>query len=216
VRVDDDLTYLREYEHVTLARILLAEHRVTGSSSPLRDACTLVDRLLGAAQAGGRAGTVVELEVLRALAHHASGHRQAAVEALERAIDIAEPEGWVRFVVDAAPGLADVLPALAERRPASGYVRRLLSMSAGSAHGTPAPPEARQALVDPLSARELEVLRFLGSDLDGPSIARELVVSLNTVRTHTKHIYTKLDVNNRRAAVSKAHQLGLMSRAVRG
>ena len=68
-------------------------------------------------------------------------------------------------------------------------------------------------LVDPLSDRELDVLRLLGSDLDGPAIARELVVSLNTVRTHTKHIYTKLGVNNRRAAISKAHQLDLLSRS---
>jgi LuxR family maltose regulon positive regulatory protein len=70
-------------------------------------------------------------------------------------------------------------------------------------------------LTDPLSERELDVLRFLGSELDGPGIARELVVSLNTVRTHTKHIYTKLGVNSRRAAVSKAHQLGLLSRSGR-
>ena len=69
------------------------------------------------------------------------------------------------------------------------------------------------ALVDPLSGRELEVLRLLGSDLDGPAIARHLVVSLNTVRTHTKHIYTKLDVNSRRTAISRAHQLGLLSRS---
>jgi LuxR family maltose regulon positive regulatory protein len=62
-----------------------------------------------------------------------------------------------------------------------------------------------------LSDRELDVLRLLGSDLDGPAIARRLTVSLNTVRTHTKHIYTKLNVNNRRAAISKAHQLGLLS-----
>jgi len=70
------------------------------------------------------------------------------------------------------------------------------------------------ALVDPLSERELVVLRLLATDLDGPSIARELVVSLNTVRTHTKHVYTKLGVNNRRSAVSRAHQLGLLNRSV--
>ena len=72
-----------------------------------------------------------------------------------------------------------------------------------------------QALVDPLSERELDVLRLLGSDLDGPAIAREMVVSLNTVRTHTKHIYTKLGVNNRRSAITRAHQLGLLSRATK-
>ena len=67
-----------------------------------------------------------------------------------------------------------------------------------------------QVLVDPLSERELEVLRLLASELDGPAIARELVVSLHTVRTHTKHIYAKLGVNSRRAAVTRAHQLGLL------
>jgi LuxR family maltose regulon positive regulatory protein len=70
----------------------------------------------------------------------------------------------------------------------------------------------RQGLVEPLSERELDVLRLLATDLDGPDIARELVVSLSTLRTHTKHIYTKLGVNNRRAAVSSAQQLDLLSR----
>jgi LuxR family transcriptional regulator, maltose regulon positive regulatory protein len=67
-------------------------------------------------------------------------------------------------------------------------------------------------LVDSLSVRELDVLRLLGSDLDGPDIARRLFVSLNTVRTHTKNIYAKLGVNNRRAAVRRAVELDLMAR----
>ncbi|WP_346766644.1 LuxR C-terminal-related transcriptional regulator [Nocardioides sp. JQ2195] len=75
-----------------------------------------------------------------------------------------------------------------------------------------APAPGAQTLIEPLSDRELDVLRLLASELDGPSIARHLVVSLNTVRTHTKHIYTKLDVNSRRAAVSRAHKIGLLSR----
>ena len=70
-------------------------------------------------------------------------------------------------------------------------------------------PVGLVGLVDPLSARELDVLRLLGSDLDGPDIARELTVSLNTMRTHTKNIYAKLGVTNRRKAVSRAAQLGL-------
>jgi LuxR family maltose regulon positive regulatory protein len=211
LRPDDDLSYLREYEHVTLARVLLAEHHATGEARPLRDATALLGRLLAAAEGGGRAGTVIEVEVLRAVAHRAAGAREAALRAFEHAVDLAEPEGWVRFLVDGGPGLADALRVLAERRPTSAYVRRLL---AGRADG-PA-PASQGALLDPLSDRELDVLRLLGSDLDGPAIARELVVSLNTVRTHTKHIYTKLGVNNRRAAINKAHQLGLLSRAGRG
>ena len=87
----------------------------------------------------------------------------------------------------------------------------MLGRNPGAAEPTP-PPTPEGTLLDPLSDREFDVLRLLGSDLDGPSIARELVVSLNTVRTHTKHIYTKLGVNNRRAAISKAHQFGLLTR----
>ena len=88
------------------------------------------------------------------------------------------------------------------------------SLAAGQER--PAAPEparpARQPLVEPLSERELEVLRLLASDLDGPAIASELIVSLNTMRTHTKNIFAKLGVNSRREAVSRATELGLLAR----
>ncbi len=93
---------------------------------------------------------------------------------------------------------------------ANGVARGAGSTTAPSAQSAPR-LEPQVGLVDPLSDRELDVLRLLGSDLDGPAIARHLVVSLNTVRTHTKHIYTKLGVNNRRAAISRAHRLGLLT-----
>jgi LuxR family maltose regulon positive regulatory protein len=215
VGTDDDLSYLREYEHVTLARVLLAEHAASGSPPPLQDALVLLDRLLAAATDGGRTGTVIELEVLRALAHHAGGARHQALEALGHAVELAEADGWVRIFVDAAPVAADLLAELETTRPRSLYTQDLLD--AVTAAGGPARAASAVApgprLVDALSDRELDVLRLLGSDLDGPAIARRLVVSLNTVRTHTKHIYTKLGVNNRRAAVSRAHQLGLLSRS---
>ncbi|HEX5090652.1 MAG TPA: LuxR C-terminal-related transcriptional regulator [Nocardioides sp.] len=205
---EDELSYLREYEHLTLARVLLAEQRLAG-------AIGLLERLLAAAEAGGRLGTVIEIEVVRSRAHTAAGEPAAALAALEHAVDLGEADGWVRFVVDAGAALTPALQALAARRPGSAFVRRLLA-EAGPAVGTTVPVSPTTAhdggLLDPLSDRELDVLRLLASELDGPAIARELVVSLNTVRTHTKHIYTKLDVNNRRSAVSRAHQLGLLSR----
>jgi LuxR family maltose regulon positive regulatory protein len=71
-------------------------------------------------------------------------------------------------------------------------------------------PSSTESLIEPLSGRELDVLRLLRTDLGGPDIARELVVSLNTVRTHTKNIYAKLGVNNRRAAVRRAEELDLL------
>ncbi|HYN30621.1 MAG TPA: LuxR C-terminal-related transcriptional regulator [Dermatophilaceae bacterium] len=224
VAAGDELSYLHEYEHTTLARVLLAQHAVTGSPQTLQDAAALLDRLLAAAEAGGRLGTVIELEVLRAVAHHAGGARDESLEALRHAVELAEPDGWVRVFVDAVPVLTDLLRELAASRPESGYLRELLAAvtTAGSAATEPpggsGPGTAPAAgpgvgLVDRLSDRELDVLRLLASDLDGPAIARQLIVSLNTVRTHTKHIYTKLGVNSRRAAVSRAHQLGLLSRS---
>lgn len=226
----DELSYLREYEHLTLARVLLAQHRATGDEAALRDATALLDRLLEAADAGSRRGTVLEVDVLRALAFHASGATDDARTALERAVDLAEPQRWRRFLIDSGPGVGELLEQLADRRSASPFVRDLVARRAdGPAADTlaasasparvPVPtvvsPTPREELLDPLSDRELDVLRLLASDLDGPGIARELVVSLNTVRTHTKHVYTKLGVNNRRAAVSRALQLGLLGRTAR-
>ncbi|MEP7091253.1 MAG: LuxR C-terminal-related transcriptional regulator, partial [Nocardioidaceae bacterium] len=226
VAADDELSYLREYEHITLARVLLAEHADTGSSDALRDAVSLLDRLLAAASEGGRLGTVIELEVLRSLANDVGGRREQALEVLAHAVELAEADAWVRVFVEAGPRLHGLLDALGERTPASGFVRRLLEVTSEGVElvgdptrehtagvATVAERGSRARLVDPLSDRELDVLRLLRSDLDGPAIARELVVSLNTVRTHTKHIYTKLDVNNRRAAISRAHQLDLLSPA---
>jgi LuxR family maltose regulon positive regulatory protein len=199
----DELSYLREYEHLTLARVLLAERRPA--------ALPLLNRLLAAAEAGGRGGSVIDVELLRSAALRASGSVVLAVDALEHAVELAETEGRVRVFVDAGPAVADSLRELALRsdRP---FVAELLQAIDGIAATAPAPPRpvTTEPFVDPLSDRELDVLRLLGSDLDGPGIARELVVSLNTVRTHTKHIYTKLGVNNRRSAISRAHQLGLM------
>jgi len=101
-----------------------------------------------------------------------------------------------------------------QKGTAPDHLRRLLAAVDRTGPSTPVSQglaEPRQGLVEPLSRRELEVLRLLGSDLDGPEIARELVVSLNTVRTHTKNIYAKLGVNNRRAAVRRAQELDLLA-----
>jgi LuxR family maltose regulon positive regulatory protein len=218
---DDDLSYLREYEHLTLGRILLAQHLLDGAPASLDAATGLLDRLLAAAGAGGRLGTVLEVEVLRARAYAAAGDDEGALSALEHAVDLAEAEGWVRYFVEAGPSLRPTLQALSRGRPGSRFVGRLLAAVDPDAdddrsvrNGEHPVSAAQPRLPDPLSDRELEVLRLLASDLDGPSIARHLVVSLNTVRSHTKHIYTKLDVNNRRSAVSRGHRLGLLSRSV--
>jgi LuxR family maltose regulon positive regulatory protein len=101
--------------------------------------------------------------------------------------------------------MASLLKALAKQGAAGNYVRRLLATSSMTGQDSP----VKQDLIEPLSERELDVLRLLGTELDGPAIARELMVSLNTMRTHTKNIYAKLAVTSRRAAVRRGAELGL-------
>jgi LuxR family transcriptional regulator, maltose regulon positive regulatory protein len=202
--VDDDLSYLREFEHITLARMLLGER----AEDSVHQATRLLERLLLAAEEGERTGRVIEILVLQALTRQRRGDIPAALACLERAVTLAEPEGYVRVFVDEGQPMASLLRALAKQRIAGNYVRRLLAGVGETGHDRP----VEQALIEPLSERELDVLRLLGTELDGPAIARELTVSLHTVRTHTKHIYAKLAVTNRRAAVRRAQELDLMSR----
>jgi LuxR family maltose regulon positive regulatory protein len=204
---DDDLGYLREYEHVTLARTLLARYAAEGSQSSLTEAMRLLRRLLRAAEDGGRNGSVIEILVLQALALRAQRDVPAALAALRRALEMAEPEGYVRTFLDEGAAMADLLRTMSTQGGAGPYVQRLLGALGGPEH----PVRVDQGLVDPLSPRELDVLRLLGTHLDGPDIARQLFVSLNTVRTHTKNIYAKLGVNNRRSAVRRGEELDLMS-----
>jgi LuxR family maltose regulon positive regulatory protein len=202
---DDDLSYLREFEHITLARILLARSAEERAEHSVREVTRLLERLLLAAEEGGRTGRVIEILVLQALAHQLRRDIPAASGALARALTLAEPEGYVRVFIDEGPPLAALLRAAAKQGTTRAYARRLLATMSGPRPGRP----VAQALIDPLSERELDVLRLLGTELDGPAIARELMVSLSTVRTHTKNIYAKLAVTNRRAAVRRAAELGL-------
>jgi LuxR family transcriptional regulator, maltose regulon positive regulatory protein len=205
VTVDDDLSYLREFEHITLAKLLLAHHTTEPSSGALGEAARLLQRLLAAAEDGKRTGTAVEVLVLQALVHRAKGDGSAAVAALERALLLAEPEGYVRVFADKGAPLASLLRAVPRRGAAHGYAQQVLASATKRRASVP----AQGGLVEPLSERELDVLRLLRTELSGPDIARQLSVSLNTVRTHTKHIYTKLGANNRRTAIRRAEQLGL-------
>jgi LuxR family maltose regulon positive regulatory protein len=206
--VDDDLSYLREFEHITLARLLLARHEGERAEPSLHEAARLLERLLLTAEEGRRTGRVIEILVLRALAHQALEDIPAALGFLDRAVTLAEPEGYVRVFADEGPPMAALLRAVAKRGTRQDYVRRLLAAVNKTEHGSP----TEQALIEPLSERELDVLRLLGTELDGPAIARELMVSLNTMRTHTKNIYAKLAVTNRRAAVRRAAELHLLPR----
>jgi LuxR family maltose regulon positive regulatory protein len=209
--VDDDLSYLREYEYITLTRLLLARFRADHTPRTIEQADRLLGRLLSKAEAGQRQGSVIEILILQALARQAQGDTATAVVTLDCALALAEPEDYVRMFVDEGPPMATLLAEIKPQNESrQTYIQRLLSAFAPGTAGIPVPADIPQPLLEPLSDRELEVLQLLNSELSGPEIARELVVSLNTMRTHTKSIYSKLGVNNRRAAVRRAQELGLI------
>jgi LuxR family maltose regulon positive regulatory protein len=218
VTVDDDADYLREYEHLTLARLLLAQHRAAqhsdhpGRASAITALLGLLERLHAAAADTGRAGSTVEIRVLQALAHQACGNELRARAALGRAlVETPEPEAWLRLYLDEGdPMLALLHDAASDDGEQDEAVRRRARRVLDRATPPADHAEPPAALVDPLSQRELQVLRLLDSELSGPEIARELYVTLNTLRTHTRHIFTKLDVTNRAAAVRRAHERGVL------
>jgi LuxR family maltose regulon positive regulatory protein len=200
--VEDPAEYVREYEHVTYAQALLA----SGIEAYATDAVVLLERLLAAADAGGRRGTEIELLILLALAHDARGDTVDASTAIRNAMARAAPESYIQVFRDQGPRLVALIGATALDEDAAAFAQRLTESERREPRRVPV---SDGGLVDPLSSRELDVLRLLRSDLSGPDIARELYVSLNTLRTHTKAIYSKLGVNNRRAAVRRADELGL-------
>jgi LuxR family maltose regulon positive regulatory protein len=226
IATSDGASYLREFEHLTLVRLVIAQHREDPDEAALDAAMALLARLDEAAAATGRHGSRLEIQMLTALAQDALGRRDDAVRTLGVAwAHTPEPDGWVRLFLDEGPAMVDLLRAAEGDADAGDHASRLLEhWVAGERPGQqPAKPERPDqperrgdgrwpsaSSPDVLSGRELEVLRLLDSDLSGPQIARELFVSPNTLRTHTKHIFTKLDVTSRRAAVRRAREQGLL------
>jgi LuxR family maltose regulon positive regulatory protein len=195
----DPPTYLAEYDQLTLARLLVAE-------GDAREALDLLDRVLDVARAAGRDGSLIEAGLVRALAHHARGDADSAAGDLAAALTAAVPAGYCRLFLDEGQPMMELLGQLAGAAAddVRAYAEQLLAAARR--------PSAPMGLLaeEGLSERELEVLRLLATELSGPEIARQLFVSVNTLRTHTKHIFTKLDVNTRRAAVARAADLGLI------
>jgi LuxR family maltose regulon positive regulatory protein len=215
---EDEISYLNEFEHLILARVLMAEYQIRQNSGSLQQAIGLQERLLKAAEAQRRTGSVIEILIAQALAHRVNGNLPLALASLERALTLAEPEGYFRLFVEVGEPMHMLLVDLHARieKQSSGqghallvFVERLLSAFGRSEERHPVSHPQKVDLIEPLSERELEVLKLLRSELSGPEIAGQLIISPNTFRTHTKNIYSKLGVNNRRAAVRRAEELDL-------
>jgi LuxR family maltose regulon positive regulatory protein len=211
---DDDLSYLREFEHITLARVLLARYKSDREERYIHEAMELLERLLIAAEEGGRMGSVIEILVLQALAHEAQGDSPAALVPLERALSLAAPEGYVRIFVDEGLSMARLLYEALSQGVESDYIRRLLAaFPVAESEQTASSPMrgSKSELVEPLSERELEVLQLIAEGLTNQEVATELYLSLHTVKVHARNIFTKLAVKNRAQAVARGRALGILS-----
>ena len=211
----DELTYQREPEYLVLARVLLAQDRPA-------QALALLGRLHAAADAQGRTGSVIEITALQALALATTGEEDAAVDALARALILACPQGYVRVFADEGRPMSRLLDRLiateqADRAAARGIPLGCLAQVRRACDGKDAGPGAgRQAaaavpgLVEQLTARELEILVLLAAGKSNQRIARELVVTLDTVKKHVSHLLGKLGAANRTQAVTRARDLGVI------
>ena len=214
---DDEPDYPREREYLVLARVLLVQQ------APQR-ALGLLERLHAQAAAQGRTGSVIEVRALQALVLDASGDQVGALAALAEALTLGAPEGYLRVFVDEGPPMAglfrQLLAGRRQQRPAAAdaipreYLARLAD--AFEQAGLPIRPSTSRGgvvvagLVEPLTARELEVLQLLAAGASNRAIAQQLVVTLETVKKHLSHIFDKLEAANRTQAVTRARQLGLL------
>jgi LuxR family maltose regulon positive regulatory protein len=204
IGADDELSALLEFEHCTLARVMIARQKWD-------DAQQLLSRLLLAAERAGRLGRVIEILALQALAAYAQGDTAGAVDALERALTLAEPEGYIRTFVDEGEPIRLLLERVkAEDRGMKEYAAQLLAAFKVMDKLHPSAFIPQPSLVESLSERELEVLRLIADGLSNHEIADKLVIGLGTVKTHINNIFGKLDVKSRTQAVARARELNLL------
>jgi LuxR family maltose regulon positive regulatory protein len=203
---DAELTYLHEMENITYARILIAQKQFD-------EAIGLLQRLLEATEIGGRISRMIEILTLQALVYQAKGEPSQAISTLEQALNLAGPEGFIRTFVDEGLPMARLLYEALDREIAPDYVRRLLAaFPVTKPKGTASIKSQvdQSELIEPLSEREIEVLQLIAKGLTNRVIATRLVLSVHTVKTHSRNIYGKLGVNNRTQAVNRARSLGIL------
>jgi LuxR family maltose regulon positive regulatory protein len=216
---DDNLSYPREWEYLTLVRVRIAQGRDDPASNFLQDALNLLNRLLQDAKAKARMGSALEIDILRVLALDAQGDHQRAQIALERAVMLAEPEGYMRTFLDEGEPMLTLLSKLhTTGHCASNYIQTLLAagnfrgrdqtallFKSKKPHSSPYLP-----LLNPLSERELEVLHLIANGDSNYEIAEQLVVAVSTVKRHVSNIFSKLAVTNRTQAVARAREFGML------
>ena len=210
--VDDELSYLREFDHITLARVLLARYQSDPADASISGAVGLLQRLLKAAEEGGRTGSVIEILVLQAMAYHAQGDLSAALLPLQHALVLAEPEGYVRMFLDEGSSMMHLLREASAREIMPDYTDKLRAAFEAEKQVSEAKPDIPPAkiLVESLSQRELGILQLIAQGLSNREIGERLFLALDTVKGHNRRLFDKLQVQSRTEAIARARELGLL------
>jgi LuxR family maltose regulon positive regulatory protein len=228
ISTEDEVRYLDEYGHLTLVRVRLAEGSFAGVSD-------LLERLLTLAETQKRTGSVIEILLTQALIHQAQNNQPQALAALERALALAEPEGYLRIFVDEGEAMqlliSDFRLTIATRaHPLLGYVDRILDsfpqspvdtlqsktlaphahLSWRKVSGSAGVADQKTKMIDPLTDRELEILHLIAKGHSNAEISQRLFLALSTVKGHNLRIFNKLQAQNRTEAVARARALGLL------
>ena len=206
----DDLSYLREFEHITLARVLIARHQAGGDERDMHDAVQLLDRLTTAAEQGGRMGSVIEILVLQSLAQQALGNIRRGLDPLTRALELAEPEGYLRVFVDEGSRMRDLLRHATARGLAGEYTRRVLAAFEDSKPNATETNRVAANSIQSLTTRELEIVRLIAAGMRNQEIADLLSISAATVKRHIANAYGKLGASHRTEALVRAKELKLL------
>jgi len=210
--VENELSYLREFDHITLARVLLARYQSDHADGSVSGVVGLLERLLKAAEEGGRMGSVIEILVLQAIAYHAQGDIPAALLPLQHALALAEPEGYVRMFLDEGSSMMQLLREASAREIMPDYTDKLLAAFEAEKQKSEDKPDLppAQPLIDPLSQRELKILQLIAQGLSNREIGERLFLALDTVKGHNRKIFDKLQVQSRTEAIARARELGLL------
>ncbi len=204
--VNASLSYMREFEHITFARVLVAQYKNDHDQNKAENAKKLLHRLLEKAEQGKRVGSVIEVLNQLALFHIAKSDNSSALKFLKRALQLAEHQKYVRIFVDEGKPMALLLQEALSENFSTAYIKKLLDTFSEDDTDN----ASSEYLDDLLTEREREILVLISAGLKNKEIAEQVVVSVNTVLYHTKNIYNKLGVNKRTQAVLKAKELGFL------
>jgi len=209
----DDLSFLREFEHITLARLMIAQYEREETTIELQELSEFVERLLVAAEEGGRTGRMIEILLLRVWIQQVQGKSVSALSSLEQALTLAEPEGSTHVFLEAGAVLQDLLRrTVTAGGEGRSFARQLLSIltERGGSVADSGQSGASANLIEPLTPREIEILRLIPTGMTNQEIADHLFISLATVKRHISNVYGKMDVRHRMEAVVRARELNLL------